>query len=48
MLAKQRNVLISRALQDEDWVLWLDVDVNSYSPKVLHNLIRVSHELAFA
>ena len=27
VLARSRNHLLFRALQDEDWVLWLDVDV---------------------
>ena len=26
ILAKSRNYLLSRALDDEDWVLWIDVD----------------------
>ena len=29
VLAKSRNHLLARALHDEDWVLWLDVDVIS-------------------
>ncbi len=35
ILAKSRNQLLSRALDDEDWVLWLDVDVVEYPPDVI-------------
>ena len=38
-LAKARNYLLSRALNDEDWVLWLDVDVIDYPQDVLKRLL---------
>lgn len=38
-LAKARNYLLSRALNEEDWVLWLDVDVIDYPPDVLKRLL---------
>jgi peptide chain release factor subunit 1 len=38
-LAKARNYLLSRALNEEDFVLWLDVDVIDYPPDVLKRLL---------
>ena len=35
VLARCRNYLLSKALADEDWVLWLDVDVASTQPDAL-------------
>lgn len=43
ILAKSRNYLLSQALQDEDWVLWLDVDVTRYPPDIIETLLS-SHE----
>ena len=39
VLAKSRNYLLFRALDDEDWVLWLDCDVIAYPADVLKRLI---------
>ena len=39
ILAKSRNTLLMRALDDEDWVLWLDVDVVDYPEDILERLI---------
>jgi|ERR1035438_3524070 hypothetical protein len=39
ILAKSRNQLLFRALQDEDWVLWLDVDVIEYPPDIIETLL---------
>ena len=39
VLARSRNHLLFRALDDEDWVLWLDVDVISYPPDIIEQLI---------
>jgi peptide chain release factor subunit 1 len=39
VLAKARNYLLLRALDDEDWVLWLDADVIDYPPNVLTRLL---------
>ena len=35
VLAKSRNRLLFHALEDEDWVLWLDVDVIEYPANIL-------------
>ena len=38
-LARARNQLLFRALRDEDWVLWLDVDVVDYPADLIERLI---------
>lgn len=45
VLAKSRNYLLSRALEGEDWVLWLDVDVVEYPPDVVERLLAVDREI---
>jgi hypothetical protein len=45
VLAKSRNHLLFRALDDEDWVLWLDVDVVEYPPDVIERLLAVGKEI---
>jgi Anp1 len=44
VLARARNHLLSRALADEMWVLWLDVDV-TYPSHLLKTLIAVGHDI---
>ena len=39
VLARSRNQLLFRALSDEDWVLWLDVDVIGYPADTIHRLL---------
>ena len=39
VLARCRNHLLFRALRDEDWVLWLDVDVIDYPADTIHRLL---------
>ncbi len=39
VLARSRNHLLFRALDDEDWVLWLDVDVIEYPPDLIERLL---------
>ena len=39
VLARARNHLLFRMLENEDWVLWLDVDIVGYPPDVLRRLI---------
>lgn len=39
VLARSRNQLLFRALTDQDWVLWLDVDVISYPHDLIETLI---------
>ena len=45
VLAKSRNHLLSRALDDEDWVLWLDVDLESYPADILERLLATGREI---
>jgi GT2 family glycosyltransferase len=44
-LARSRNHLLFRALTDEDWVLWLDVDVVEYPPDLVERLLGVGKEI---
>ena len=39
VLARSRNQLLFRALADEDWVLWIDIDVIDYPPDTIHKLL---------
>jgi len=39
VLAKSRNHLLFHALDDEDWVLWIDVDVVEYPPNLIEQLL---------
>lgn len=39
-LARSRNHLLSHALDDEDWVLWLDVDVIEYPQDIIQQLLN--------
>lgn len=45
ILAKSRNYLLSRALDDEDWVLWLDVDVSDYAPDVVTRMLATGRDI---
>lgn len=45
VLAKARNQLLFRALKDQDWVLWLDVDVIRYPADILHTLLATGLDI---
>jgi len=45
VLARARNHLLFRALDDEEWVLWLDVDVDSYPPDVIERLLSYDKDV---
>jgi hypothetical protein len=45
VLARARNHLLFRALADEDWVLWLDVDVIEYPGDIIETLLDVGHDI---
>jgi Anp1 len=45
VLAKSRNQLLFRALGDEDWVLWLDVDIIEYPPDILQQLLGAGKDI---
>jgi len=44
-LAKARNHLLFRALDDEDWVLWLDADVIEYPPNIIERLLACEKDV---
>ena len=45
ILAKSRNHLLLRALDDEDWVLWIDVDLADYPPNILERLLAYGKDI---
>lgn len=45
ILAKSRNHLLFAALRDEEWVLWVDVDVDDYPRDVLRQLLAVGKDI---
>jgi hypothetical protein len=45
ILAKARNQLLFRALKDQDWVLWLDVDVIEYPGDLIERLIATGRDI---
>ena len=45
ILARSRNQLLFRALGDEDFVLWIDVDLVEYPSDILHRLIDTHFEI---
>ena len=45
ILARARNHLLFGALCDEDWVLWLDVDVTEYPSDILEQLLALDRDI---
>jgi hypothetical protein len=45
VLAKVRNHLLSRALVDEEWVLWLDVDVTGCPADLVQRLLGAGKDI---
>ncbi len=45
ILAKSRNQLLFRALKDQDWVLWLDVDVIEYPVNLIERLLAAGRDI---
>jgi hypothetical protein len=45
VLAKSRNHLLMHALDDEDWVVWLDVDVIEYPSDIIERLLATGKEI---
>ncbi len=39
ILAKSRNYLLASALSDEDWVLWIDSDLEDYPAAIVERLL---------
>ncbi len=44
-LARSRNHLLSRALADEDWVLWIDADVIGYPADIIERLLAAGKDI---
>ncbi|MCW3105221.1 MAG: Anp1 [Bacteroidetes bacterium] len=45
ILARSRNQLLFRALQNEEWVLWLDSDLLEYPPDIIEQLLSKEKEI---
>ncbi|HEY9078016.1 MAG TPA: glycosyltransferase [Anaerolineaceae bacterium] len=45
ILARRRNYLLSQALQDESWVLWLDVELARIPQDVIERLLASGKEI---
>jgi glycosyltransferase involved in cell wall biosynthesis len=45
VLARSRNHLLLHALDDEEWVLWLDADVIEYPPDVIERLLAAGQDI---
>ena len=45
VLARARNHLLFRALRDEDWILWLDVDVVEYPTDIIQQLLACNADI---
>lgn len=45
VLARSRNHLLARGLDDEEWVLWLDVDVIDTPADVIERLLATGKEI---
>ena len=44
-MAKSRNMLLAHALTDEEWVLWIDVDLLRYPPDVIEELLAARKKI---
>lgn len=45
VLAMSRNHLLFHALDDEDWVLWMDVDLLDYPPNIVETLLATGKDV---
>jgi hypothetical protein len=45
ILARSRNHLLVHALDDEEWVLWLDADVIEYPPDIVERLLETGKNI---
>ena len=45
ILARSRNLLLSLALGDEDWVLWVDADVSRWPPDLIERLLAAGGDI---
>lgn len=45
ILARARNELCARTLEDEDWVLWIDADVSEYPADIIGRLLSYGKQI---
>jgi len=45
VLARARNHLLFAALDNEDWVLWIDVDIVDYPPDAIQRLLAAERDI---
>ncbi len=45
-IARVRNAIVSRALLDEDWLLWIDSDIIGFSPDLIDTLLATGADIA--
>ncbi len=45
VLARSRNHLLMHALDDEDWVLWMDVDLLDYPADIIETLLATGKDI---
>lgn len=45
VLAKSRNHLLFHALDDEDWVLWIDADMFAFPPDLIERLLATGRDI---
>ena len=45
ILARSRNLLLFSALRDEEWVLWMDVDLLSWPADMIESLLSVEEDI---
>ncbi len=45
VLARSRNHLLSHALEEQDWVLWIDVDLIAYPPDIIERLLQTGKSI---
>jgi hypothetical protein len=45
VLARSRNHLLMHALDDEDWVLWMDADLLDYPPDIIQTLLATGKDI---
>ncbi|WP_373480373.1 hypothetical protein [Geminocystis sp.] len=45
IMAKSRNILCHQALKEEDWVLWIDVDVKHYPFDIIEKFLETGKDI---
>ncbi|KAJ2063718.1 Mannan polymerase II complex anp1 subunit [Coemansia sp. S146] len=45
MMARARNYLWTRALGNEQWVLWIDGDLEYYPPSIIHDMMSYDKDI---